>query len=423
MRKKCIYFLFILIFFAFIFFKLQKSHVNYNIDEVSWFFHTAFFDELFLKTNFDKNLWLSFESFDHPQLSKYIFGAYLFSKDKEYGYERDKLQAQYGRWDFYGIIGVSDSKAILNSPFSDHLNKMREVNLVTAFLSLVVLFLLCKILTQNTIISLLFCYSLAGNSLFIYSMKIATPDSHYIFFLLLALFSYMQYISTKRKLYLYLFGLFSGFSVAAKLTGAVMLIVYILYLTYRLFIKNKHKLAILLKEFLIVGSIVAIVWTITNPAIFYSPISSSIFYFSSRIEKLNSFSHLFPDVGLTSIQDRIYSAYCISLSRNCHGYSKDFDGQLFTSPFLNIPLALFGILYVIQLMKDRRKSEAIFLTILLIIVIIGTAVLVPLKWNRYYLPLTIFLMFLEFMGISYVVNFVIKRYGLKIKQLLSLKIQ
>lgn len=421
----------LLIFFLFSFssflsfFKLQNSRVPYNIDEVSWFFHTAFFDELFLKHNLDKKLWLSFESFDHPQLSKYIFGAYLFSKNKEYMHDRDKLLAQYGRWDFYRILGHS-SKAILHSPFYTPINIMREINLAVTFLTLIVLFLLCKILTQNIFISVIFVFSLASNSLFTRNMLTAYPDAHYMFFILLALFSYIKYIRSQRKLYLYLFAVFSGLSLTAKFTGAVILVAYVLYLLFRLsrpIRKKMYELGNMLKEFLVVISIAAVIWTATNPAIVYAPVNSSILYFSSRIEKLELFSHLFQDVGLINIRDRIYATYCISFSADCHGYSKGFDGRLFANPFLNILFASFRVLYLIQLLKGGRKSGAIFLMILLIIVFIGSTVFIPLKWARYYLPLVVFLRLLEFMGINYVVNFMIKRYGLKIKQLVSMKMK
>ena len=415
MYKKYAYLILIFIFFIFIFFKLQKSNVPYHVDEVSWFFHTVFFDELFLKHNFDKKFWLSYESFDHPQLSKYIFGAYLFSKDKGYAYDRDMLQATYGRWRFYSIL---HSDTIPKSPFYTPINTMREINLVITFLTLVILFLLSKILINNIFIPLFFVFFLTSNSLFTRNMLTATPDAHYIFFIILAIFSYIQYIRSRRKSYIYLFALFSGLSITAKLTGSLIIIVYVLYLIHRLFRKKKHELGLLLKEFLVVISIIAVVWTVANPTIFYSPVKSSIFYFSERIRTLESFSR-FKDKGLITFKERVHATYCISLVRKCHGYP---TGSLFANPFLNILFVFFGILYLIQLMKGKKRLEGIFITLLLIVVIIGSTVFIPLKWNRYYLPLTIFLILLEFMGINYIVNFVIKRLSLKIKHLLPSKI-
>ena len=105
MYKKYAYLILIFIFFIFIFFKLQKSHVSYNFDEVSWFFHAVFFDELFLKHNFDKKFWLSFESFDHPQLSKYILAYIFFPKIKNI--RKIAINFRYSMEDGHSILTLT----------------------------------------------------------------------------------------------------------------------------------------------------------------------------------------------------------------------------------------------------------------------------------------------------------------------------
>ncbi len=37
-------------------------------DEISWYFHTKFFDEAYLKKDLTSSLWYGYESFDHPPI-------------------------------------------------------------------------------------------------------------------------------------------------------------------------------------------------------------------------------------------------------------------------------------------------------------------------------------------------------------------
>lgn len=157
----------------------QLSQVPYHTDEISWFFHTVYYEELFLRGNFKGVIWQSYESYDHPPLAKYVYGQYLYLRDRGVFNKRDELDAKWGRWNFY-----FDSKLgeIRESEFAPYIQQMREVSLALSVLSVSMLYMILMAVGGEWWLAMFVSGLLGANRLFQESMLRATSDSLYIYF-------------------------------------------------------------------------------------------------------------------------------------------------------------------------------------------------------------------------------------------------
>ena len=393
--KKILVILLSLSLFVYLFIGLLKSSKNiaYHTDEVSWFFHTDFFNQLFLERNLDKSFWESYESFDHPPLSKYIFGAYLYLKEKEVFIARDSLEDKYGRWMFYFKL---DNKQ-LEENFSRYLNYMREANMIFTVASLVFVFLILYKLSKSLLISLALPLVLSVNNLFTTTMLRATSDAHYVAFMLVSIFLYLAYLKEKKLLHLVLFALFAGLSVSSKLTGALVYISYLLSEAY--FFVTEKEVKENIKRLFFVFVIWFFVWWVQNPSIYLSPIANTIAYPKFRYEQSIRLQKAFPEVALINTKQRLKALGCTFLGLTC--VETYYNGRLTNWLVINLAALIAGI-YFLALNIKRPKNKNIFIYFFLfalsVVGIVGGYL--PLNSDRYYLPILIVIFTLQFMGIG-----------------------
>lgn len=391
--SKIFYYIFFFAFFCFVLFSLitVSKTVPYNPDEISWFFHTESFDELFIHHNTNKIFWESYESFDHPPVSKYIFGAYLYSKNYT---DKDVLKKKYGRWDFYNKL---DENNIKNTTFSNYINTMREINVFFIFGTLIFIFLLFQSFSKKLwAFSLLLIYFLLLNSLFINSMVRATSDAQYMCFALGAIFFYTKYLSTKKHFFIYIFAIFCSLAIATKLTAIVVFLAYFVYILLRI-IKRRKKNVIIenIKELLIVSGIIYLLWILLNPTIYFSPLFHTLEYFNFRFRQTIILQNYFPDVALVDMTQRILAMYCTFFSSTCIDiYPK---GQL--TPFLLVNLSLFliGLWFLISYKNPAKTLHFLFTIFLVSSLVIGGYL--PLISDRYFLPLLVIIETIQVIGI------------------------
>lgn len=384
---------------------VQKSYrVTYHLDEISWFFHTEFFDELFIHRSLDEKVWTSFESFDHPHLSQYIYGAYLSMFEPSYGLKRDELLIKYGRWGFYDL---HNADIIPRTEFHHYVTKLRELNVVITIASLLSIYILFHQVSKNILFSLLPVGILVYNLVFVVSMVRVTSDAHYLFFLVCALMSYVQYIHTEKKRYLYGFAILAGLSMSAKLTGLMLIIGFIYYCFFRMFAKKSVND---IKEAGIVIGLFFLVWIAVNPTLYFSPVRNSFIYFTHRGHIMDMHQKKFPEDALMTMPDKIAVSYCTLFAPQCN--TTDVGGYTFPNLWINTTLLLAGIVksFILYSKGDKKKrSTILFLASIFSAISIITIVILPLNWDRYFLPLVVITTFIQSLGCLLLFNWITSR--------------
>lgn len=384
--------------YIFIFLNNEAKIIPYHEDEISWFFHTKFYEEFFIKRNFDRSIWETYGGYDHPPISKYIFGWYLFLKDPSVFTKRDTLEQQFGRWQFYFDLRLSD---ISSTPFAQYISTMRQVNIVFTWFTLVTLVILLRQLGVSWMIGFIGVFILVQNQLFQISMLRATSDSHMIFFLLLGIVFYHQYIQSKDRYWMALFAMSLSFSTLTKLTGALL---FFPFVAFELMTGMLLKQTIMrnIRNILIVSFIYFLVWVILNPTLYPSPIVHSGEYFAFRIRQSAILQYYFPEHALLSFRDRTHAVYCTLFTFCNESYEK---GQLIPWNWITFVLSIIGfIVLVIKAIQKNTGDNYLFTSLVIVILIISIWLSIPLNSDRYYLPMLILVFICFSLGISTIVR-------------------
>lgn len=353
----------------------------YNGDEISWFFHSTFYEEFFLKRNFDRSVWETYEGYDHPQLSKYIFGGYLYFVQPGIFLERDRLEETYGRWQFYFDSRLDD---ISMSPFVSYIRKMREVNVVVAWLTLFMLVVLLRQIGVPWIVGCLSALFLVRNQLFVSTMLRATSDGHTMLFLLISLVFFNLFITSKSLLWVVLFAVSAGLSVSSKLTGVLVFLPFLLYqVSGSLFGKKSMNRNLLL--IIAVCTIAFMVWLAINPTLYSSPLANTWEYVAFRLRQSVILQHYFPENALFTLISRVYAVFCAVFGICSQDF---FQGHLsIWSPIVFL-LALLGFIVLI-VQSVERQDQRWFILLAIISIILGNGFYLPLQSDRYFLPILV----------------------------------
>jgi len=396
----------VVVFFSYIFIFLRSSAVSipFQNDEISWFFHTKFFKQLFINKDLDNRFWTSYESYDHPQLSKFIFGGYLWMKDKKVFVTRDALEKQWGRWNFYFNPKLSD---IQTTSFAPYIRIMREVNVVCVFITLIALSLLFFILFKQWLLSMLLPVFLIHNPIFINSLLRATSDVHMMIFDVLSVLVYVYYLRNKSRWLLILFSFFAALAVSAKLTGFIVILVFIYFELIQFCFSQKYTINLFIRMGSVIGGIF-IFWLLFNPALYSNPIQHSIEYFSFRNRQSAILQHFFPEIALINTPKKVQAVFCTLLKPQCGNQFE--KGYLTSSFFVNVSLFLLGIVSLTMRMLQRNKNQEyqfISLYFFLSIVVIG--LYLPLNSDRYFIPMQISIFLVQFAGIGLIIEFILAK--------------
>lgn len=371
--------------------------VELHNDEISWFYHTEFFEQAFIKHDVHSSMWSSYESYDHPQLSKYIYGGYVWLKNPSIFTTRATLQDMYGRWKFYFN---SDLERIRNQIFAPYLYTMREINSIFFLGSLVLIGAVVFIVTSSSLLPIIGIVWLMQNTLFANTMIRATSDAQVIFFVYASLVSYMVYMQKKGIGALICSGLYAGCAISAKLTGALVLYSLLINEITRWFFGwEKSKRIQKTIGFLIGLSMV--IWIGLNPALYTNPIGGSIRYFDFRIEQSKRLQGAFPEVALTNILSRTHTMYCTVLDPSCKG--SFYHGTLFPFAWLNIIATILGIIFLVERGKIKKHREMIVsISLYMVIVIFVITNLLVLNSDRYFIPVQINVWMIEWFGMYWI---------------------
>lgn len=146
-------------------------------DEIHTFYGTESYT-LLRNKDFESPFWKFDVNFDHPPVSRYMYGYYLTTIYGDFTQTRDDLITRYGRWVF-GQFETEDD--FLRTPFSIYIYQMRYVSVILTWLTLILVCINFFLLTKS-MFSIGIVFVLLNNDIFIKSMLKALPDASYIFF-------------------------------------------------------------------------------------------------------------------------------------------------------------------------------------------------------------------------------------------------
>ena len=372
--------------------------VPFHNDEVSWFFHTQFFEQLFLKKSVSGPFWYSYESYDHPQLSKYIFGGYSYLRNRSVFSVRDSLEASYGRWFFYFNPKFS---GIAGSLFEKHILIMREMNAMAMIGALFFAYRICSIVSQRRTVSILLPIFLGTNDYFLRMMIRATSDAHMILFSLFACYLIVSRIYKKNWLGSVVLGVTIGCAMSSKLTGILILFVYIVY-EGSIFIIEHTIWKKMIKRMSLVLVVFFGTWIINNPTLFVNPFYNTYMYFEFRIRQSIILQEYFTGVALPTIQSKIASTICTLWNNTCAQENGNMTGNVWLSSVWSV-LSL-GILFWET--KKGNKRTLLVLVVFYIVMMVNTAYL-PLNSDRYFLFPFVVMVIVNIIGLIDGVSFLL----------------
>lgn len=372
--------------------KIQQ--ISLHTDEISWFFHIDAFEQLFIKKDITSEFWQSYESYDHPPLVKYIYGAYAWGRDPRVFEKRDILEKKWGRWEIYSNPATTKEGFV---DFGPHIRRMREINLLALFGALVGFFLLLTHLGGvSPFIALLGTLILAYNPLYLQEMTHATSDAYMISFFVWAIVFYTISFQRKSIGFMYVSFVLAAYSVASKLTGGIAIVAMLSYEVVRLMLAEERRKNIFVRMVLLVCVIVGL-WIIVNPTLYRAPLQNSVHYATFRIGQTQRLIYFERDAALTSIEDKVRASWCTLVQRNCNGFFE--KGSITAVSGLNIALVLGGVWYIAyQFRRVHRKLWLI--SIVLFVSIVWNMLFLPLHYGRYYLPIQIGVFFISTCGLE-----------------------
>jgi len=363
----------------------RAKNIPYERDEISWYFHTKFFDTAFIQKDIFSPYWQGYESYDHPQVSKYIYGAYLYTRDAEYALERDALEHKYGRWDFY--TNIKSDPDISKTEFASIINELRKINIVLTLFIVAEIFALFYILTSSILFSFLTCIAFIYNDLFTNSTTVITSDNHLLLFSLLAIICYLRSLRSKHLFWVISASVATSFAVGSKLTGIFICIAVILaeIIHFQTF-----------KRVAVYMVVTIFMWIAINPAIYAHPIQSSWRYFAFRSFQSANIAYHVPEAALNTIPERIKAIVCSLVIHPCEVHWT--PGSLSSSNLLNSTLLIMGLWYCAHAIRNRKR-EIIFLIILGYVICMGYIASLSNYADRYFALPQFVVFFIQMFGL------------------------
>lgn len=319
------------------------------------FIRRGVFADYYLTANFGDPIWQSFDSYDVPKFAEL----------------------------FYGVVTKLTPES---SSLEQRIFVARRATVFFALGSFCVLFWLCT-QTKDWLWGVLAVTLVGSNILLKESLVTAMGDGPLIFFSLLYVWCAAQLFATtsSRRLRRVMFccaALSAGLATATKLNG----VINVFHFWLMAFIFFRHDLARALRYVgLFIGG-VFLTFFILNPFIWTNPIQNLAVMIVTRQVAIERQQVLYPG-ALTTVGDRLATTYARTLAP-----------QGLYANLANLPAALpLGLLLflsgVFLLGKEvRSPTGSPQLTVFwgwILGWLVVTSVLIPLDWDRYYLPVVI----------------------------------
>ena len=371
--------------------------VPYTIDEVSWYFHTRYFELVAVHPDSRSDKWVSLEAYDHPPFAKYLFGSYLYLLDKDTLYKRQQLENKWGRWAIYASPIFDNQEGFKD--FEEPIIHMRQVSGIFLYITAISSGLILFTVTGNIAFALLLSYLLMQNPIVITNLIRATPDAIMTSFILLGILFYLYYYKHFRYHWMVLSAIMSGYAIATKLTAVLLLYGITISELLLYFISDKESSRLLRTLGTLLG-IVWAVWFMINPSLYYHPLAGTREYFMFRNEVKNNQMKDFSSVALPSVSSRLHAVYCTVLISGCG--SEFSNGELIPWRVVNIVIIIVSIIGIGFALTQNTHRELMLITVVCAgCLILGITLILPLYWDRYLVPVQILVWVLELSGLHW----------------------
>lgn len=375
------------------------SAVFFHADEISWFFHTKAFEQAVLKKDISSSFWTSYESFDQPPLVKYIFGLYLWEKDKDIFVKRDRLETEWGRWAFYENPQLKDGGF---QPFIPYILSMREVNVPAILGVLLGFFLLLRLCGVQRILATGVLLVLATNPMFLQEMIHATSDAYMLCFVLFSVLFYGYSIQHRYTKWLGISLVSAAFALSSKLTGLIGIISIVIFEFVALCTGRCRRKKTVLRV-LFVSCVTFVLWIILNPALYRHPLKNTMQYGFFRNTQSYRLQLAQPSVAFIDVSSKVRASWCTVIQTGCGGFFE--KGGFSRSTVGNLVPFFLGLFYIIGKLRSQ-KERTVFQLIgtYLYISITWTVMYLPLHYGRYYLPIQIGVFIISAFGLQYMLE-------------------
>ncbi len=370
----------VLIIGAFVAFSRASSSLVYVNDEVSWFFHTKFYELAIIKQDFSSSAWQSYEAYDHPPLVKYIFGFVLWRFDKKYAFYRNALEQEITRWDYY----YDSEFSVYSYPeLEKYLSVLRVYQVGVSSLTVGLFYSILMLIFRSRLYSCIGCGLLITNPLFQATMLRAIPDGTMIllvFTVIAVMLLFFRSYSWKTAL---VSGIFLGSAISAKLSALAIVFGLLLFMVLKQFIHSRVR-SIAHRQFGIVLIIATIVWFGINPSLYSHGLQHSYEYITFRIEQTHKIQYAYPEFTLMSLSQKVAASFCVVLYP-C-GYPNYPNGRFIGWEGIYITLVLAGFIRGIRAIRIKNiRDPDVFILSIGLQLVFYTVIYLPLAYDRYFL--------------------------------------
>jgi len=391
-------------------------------DEFAWVGRSYFFD-LFIRADFDNMAWRGYESYDQPKLAEYAYGAWLYpwylrergvksldsyrqflAKHHLYGAEAEIQEKEFNdNYEYFDYL--DDYVAKYRQDALEVIYQARKLNVWLLAASAVAVYLVAGEL-MGVFWAVVTAIIYGFNALLINVGLVAHSEALFLLLFNAAIFFLSRYFSRDHQdICLWIFSVLAGLCMSTKLNGVILLIFLWLDggLFWALFKKRQFYWIRLLLSTLIAG----VVFVSLNPFVYSNPVQKTLDMFRWRMTAARDQAERFVDVSLRSSRQRI-----LRIGTNFYGYkNRDyyngnylFDGVLAQNFFTKC----YGYLLIMGAIDWgqrwlRKKKEVVVLVFCLVFLVATMSVYLVLDWDRYYVPLLLFVNLLQISGLRMVV--------------------
>lgn len=372
----------------------QAAALPHDVDEIAWFYHTVFYDHL-IQGNINDPAWQSLEAYDHPPLSKYLYGGYLQLVSPGFARDRNALRAEFGSW-YDGHLDLFP----MDSPvFTTHVDHMRRLNIGFSVAAIAAVAILVWFMTKSLLLSLGLTLWLGSLPTFTAIMIRAVSDAHYLFFLAAAFAVFVLYLSKRRLAFLGISVILGALSFSSKLFGGMYFIIIPVFLILETFLGKidlKHRVLTLIAMYVLGAG----VWFILNPTLYPRPIHNSLWYMdmrSSIVSYQMNEPHNMPDILPTAV-DRLNLLGCTFFRYKPNSSCTNWN--MFPLWPLNVLIFMAGLYELVRRVVIKRNSTALFFLTYLVVLILLTEWKLQFAWTRYLLPHLIIFSLIQCLGLA-----------------------
>lgn len=364
-----------------------------DCDEVAYYYWTKYFDAAFLGVPHEEGFWETPDAYDHPNLSRFVFGAYLYALNRDYADRRNALYAAYGIHDICHPLPRDE--------FMPSIYLMRHVTAAITMVTFVLLTVVVYQITANIYMASLSAVLMSSNDLFIRTMLRATSDGLSAMFALGALVCLLCYQVRAQVWWYVLFAMNVGLSMAAKLIGGIWYVFMMIYLPFEMKVSNGGWIR-LVERMCMLFCVSGFFWIVHSPNLRASPGFGTYRYFQTRLQMVQHQAAKTSPDRLPTIPKRLRVSYCLFFQPSCLHPDEAvylYPASVSSFALVNLVIAFIGICgSIVRIRKTHDRQRLVVLGYGMVTILL-TVLINPLAWDRLYLPAVIALHVISMIGI------------------------